>query len=50
MDPQTAHEMDPRVLAAMALKEQLAVRFQKEQAQHRHRPAGSADDADSDPS
>jgi DNA primase len=48
LDPQTAREMDPRVLAAMALKEQLAVRFQKEQAQHRCQPAGSADDADSD--
>jgi DNA primase len=47
LDPQTAREMDPRVLAAMALKEQLAVRFQKEQAQHRRQPVGSADDADS---
>ena len=49
LDPQTAREMDPRVLAAMALKEQLAVRFQKEQAQHRRQPAGPADEADSGP-
>ena len=50
MDPETAREMDPRVLAAMTLKEQLTVRLQKEQAQHRRQPPASADDADSAPS
>ena len=50
VDPETAREMNPRVLEAMVLKEQLTVRLQKEQAQHRRQPPASADDADSDPS
>jgi DNA primase len=50
LDLQTAREMDPRVLAAMALKEQLTVRLQKEQAQHRRQPATSTDDEHRGPS
>jgi hypothetical protein len=47
LDPQTTREMDPGVLAAMALKEQLAARFQKEQA--RFQKQQSPDEEDDEP-
>jgi ABC-type protease/lipase transport system fused ATPase/permease subunit len=44
VDRETARSLDSHVLEALALKEQLAARFQKEQAHYRRQPIVAGDE------